>query len=205
MSLWVYVGPMFSNKSSTLLTEVSRLERIGYTAYVFKPNIDTRQSGIKSRIGVNRVAIGVDTWYDVSNATKDVNGEKVVIALDELQFMPVEGMGEFLLGQLQLGTRILLSGLLCSTELDPFPSMTRAMSMATRIIHLTAYCKICGEEAAFGICNQVKESTVLVGDDPYEPRCFRHLPQGNPNYGRLVQNVVGDKYVPAGRGAKASP
>jgi thymidine kinase len=189
MSLWVYVGPMFSNKSSALLTEVSRLERIGYTSYVFKPNVDTRQLGIQSRIGVNRAAISVESWEEIAALVQ--LRERVVIALDELQFMPVQGLGSFLLHHLQRNTRILLSGLLCSTELEPFPSVTVAMSMATKIIHLTAYCKICGEEAAFGICNQVKESTVLVGDDPYEPRCYKHLPQGNPNYGRLVKNVVG--------------
>ena len=182
---------MFSNKSSALLTEVSRLERIGYKSYIFKPNVDTRQLGIRSRTGMNRVAQGVDGWSELDITAHGVDGHKVVIALDELQFMPVQGMGEFLLKQLRFGTRILLSGLLCSTELEPFPSTQKAMSMATKIVHLTAYCKICGEEAAFGICKQVKESTVLVGDDPYEPRCFRHLPQNNPNYDRLVRNVVG--------------
>jgi thymidine kinase len=109
--------------------------------------------------------------------------------IDEVQFMSTKGMGEVLLEYLHQGARILLAGLLASTELEPFPSTQLAMVLATKIIHCTAYCEICGLEAAFGICKDKKDGAVLVGEEPYRPRCFAHLERDNPNYSALVLNV----------------
>lgn len=184
--LVVYVGPMFSGKSGLLIAEAARLRSVGKETQFYKPGIDGRWEGIRSRLGTSTPATSIKDWSDIEIPR---DPERTVIAVDEIQFMPDKGMGKFMFDAVNAGIVLLFSGLQVSTEMEPFGSTQLAVSFADDIIHTKAYCVICSGPAPFSICNRRKTGKILVGDDMYEARCREHLSVGNPNYEDLKANV----------------
>ena len=187
--LKIITGPMFSEKSGTLINQVKKLERYGNkNAIVYKPENDNRfsKTEIVSRIGDSYSATELPTQITdiiIQKVLEDVKN-KDVIAFDEVQFFSKNIM--LLVSQLlENGKVVLAAGLNMDYRGREFGYIGGLMAMADEIVNLKAYCAcpkgdtLCGKPANYTqrlINNKPVKSgpTVLIGDtETYEPRCIK--------------------------------
>ena len=87
MSLEVVMGPMFSGKSSYVLSYVRRHRAAGMSVLVIKPNIDNRFSDKPEIVTHNDERIACSTW-NVSNElylTSEIRSYNYIV-FEEAQF-----------------------------------------------------------------------------------------------------------------------
>jgi len=193
------VGSMFSGKSEYLLSQASKYKAIGYNVLPFKSTIDTRSSGVlHSRVGSSVSATEVSTWREIEDTVFKHQGQPTLALIDEVHFMPPHEIvdqkyldaGYFLWNlreRCRYELKIILAGLLFTTERVPFPTPQSILTVSDKITHLRALCTVCGNPAAFTICTKAKERSTkpLVGDSElYAPRCGKCYSVGNPNWER---------------------
>lgn len=199
--LTVFVGPMFSGKTSTMLQRLSvRAEHGGETYIMFKPMTDTR-GGSNVVVGRNGLDIPAHP-IPVKNPEKALEillreehaaGQRFhIIAFDEIQFYPGGRIVKFfnlVKGLLSEGYDVFAAGLDLDFRGEPFGATPQIVTLARdRSEWLTAYCKKCGKPARYSqrLINQqpapYRNPRILVGDkNEYEPRCPEHFIQpGRP-------------------------
>jgi thymidine kinase len=176
----VFVGCMFSGKTSKMLLELERLKFQRRRIIVFKPLIDDRYStnNIVSHGGLSLPAINVksgadilDTMIKSAHCDKPIN----VVAVDEA-FM-VSGVAEALIYVYKLGVTVVVSTLDLSAAGKPFKEIEKMLPWATKIEKCTAICTLCSRDARYTYKKQTSEQEIEVGGaELYEPRCFDHHP-----------------------------
>lgn len=200
----IVCGPMMAGKTEYLLSKISKYSAVGRDVLVFKPKIDTRShNALFSRSSGSVSADEVDTWGEIYSLYQSKPASsKSLIVVDETQFLPSLVEDGFKLDvEVQTpikrsiakslrdfhdkyrGLDIIVSGLLFTTEQEPFLTMQSILTVSDKVTHLTGFCVWCGEEAAFTICNVKKDADVMIGDkDIYETRCGRCIRHNNPNW-----------------------
>ena len=169
------VGPMFSGKSTMLLTYERRFNIIKKNVITINHSFDTRYSSeckitthnLLSSSCINHITAGSNTELDKYN---DLFETMDVIIIDEVQFF--SGISEFVNKWALKGKYIVCAGLNSDYKMDPFPYMSSLFSVADKIIHLCSTCSKCGEDAPFTQrLTEDKTVNVVGGIDTYEPRC----------------------------------
>lgn len=167
----LYVGPMWSGKSTRLTAAVER-HRIRQTDVVcFKPWRDDRysDSNIVTHSGSKIGAVNVSSGSEILAYVNDRKPE--VIAVDEA-FM-IEGSADALIEIFKKGTSVYVSSIELSANLKPFSEIERMMSFATRVEKCTAVCVSCGDDAALTHRRVPSDEEISVGGaDSYEPMCW---------------------------------
>ncbi len=139
----VIVGPMFSGKTSELLSFIEIYD-LGKKEYrVFKPHIDVRYGieEIVSHSG-NRVnAIVVKDPYEIFN---HLHPEVKAVFIDEIQFFPSTLM-EVVRKLADDGIDVFCAGLDMSYLRNPFQTTALVMAIANEVIKKKAVCHVCGE------------------------------------------------------------
>lgn len=175
----VYCGPMWSGKTSALLSYIDKCKFQNKRVAVFKPRIDTRYSEgeIVSHAGWKVTAHCVEDGDGIVEFL--ANSEEVfdVIAVDEL-FM-LKGAADILAWAFRSGVTIVASTLDLSSTCTAFPEVKKALAWATKVVKCTAVCAVCGADARYtyrlrGFDGMGEIS--VGGDDQYEARCFLHHP-----------------------------
>lgn len=202
--LAVYFGPMFSGKTTALLAEVNRLEIAGYKSQIFKPSIDVRDTGVRSRDGKERLAIRLKSSSDlVAQLTTEVN----VVALDETQFFDKDIVDVVDYLTKNLGLRVIVSGLPTDFRGEPFGPMPELIAKADRTIQTVAVCTFfrdlglrekCETPATRtqrllnGVPADWESEVIQVGDgELYVARCRRHhIVPGRPQWSNLENNDI---------------
>ena len=174
--LEVFCGPMMSEKSTTLYRYVSRALRAGKTVDVVIPSVDTRSEGqIRTHSGMNLASLGVKprivaSSYEMYTELPDPRPDLLVI--EEAQFFDID-LPLWVEKLLPTKTHVVAAGLDLTSEGYPFGSMGHLMSLADRVVKLTAICA-CGAEATRTRCTVEKNGEVLVGGSgKYVPMCLR--------------------------------
>jgi thymidine kinase len=170
----VIIGCMFSGKTTTLLSFEKRFHILKRKICIIKHSIDQRYSksdrNIVSHDGNFCLYSDVFTTPLLSDIIGIINQNNYdCILIDEGQFFP--DLKSFC--KLFRRTKnIVISGLISDYKLEPFESMSDILSMSDKIIHLTALCTKCGDDAPFTSRIVNNTSQTLVGSsDMYEPRC----------------------------------
>lgn len=172
----LYVGPMFSGKSSKMLLQLERYKFQKRRVVVFKPMIDDRYSSnnIVSHGGLSLPAINVKSGADILDALiKSTQSNKPihVVAVDEA-FM-ISDVAEALIYVYRLGVSVVVSTLDVSAAGKPFKEIEKMLPWATSIEKCTAVCVVCGANAHYTHKKQVSDQEIEVGGaELYEPRCF---------------------------------
>ena len=179
----VICGPMFADKSRTLISRVSNLQYANKAIKVYKPEIDDRYSKdeIVSHNGEKISAKSVRSSRDIMNDLLS-KMEKMpdVVVIDEVQFFDndVVLVAEKLAN---MGVRVIVAGLDQDFRGDPFPVVAELMARAEIITKLTAVCTVCGAAATRsqrivgGKPAKMSDLTVKVGaKESYEARCREH-------------------------------
>lgn len=179
-TLEMIVGPMFSSKSTTL---ISRIETLSYTNKkigVFKPSLDTRYSDtfIQTHLGKKVEAYSINDPSDIESI---VNKENIhIIAIDEVQFFNEE-IVNIIENLLKNGKRVIAAGLDQTFTGESFGSVGELLARADTITKLSAVCTICQRAATKsqrlvnGVPAKIEDPTVVLGaQESYEARCREH-------------------------------
>lgn len=169
--LTLIVGPMFSGKSTELLRQLERYTIAGKKVILLRPDIDKREflchDGRKIKIEQTMVKDSdfiIKQKYDV-------------FAIDEGQFFEKEKLYNFVKDK--INKIVLVSGLIATSELNPFESMISLFPLADNIIKLSAVCQRCGKDASYTFFKGKKKQDVLVGSVQYDARCWDCWNVGN--------------------------
>ena len=165
----VFTGPMYSDKSNSLIEEYKKIwnkDRV----VCFKPSKDTREfSKIHSRN--NKTEIPCIVIKDLSDIIMHIDNNTSTIFIDEIQFLT--GNPECLLYySIYMNIDIYIAGLSLTSEQSTFGIMPGVLAVADEVVHLKACCSDCNKkEAIYTYCLQEKSNDILVGSSMYIPLC----------------------------------
>lgn len=171
----MYVGPMFSCKTSMLLLTLEKYRHQKKRCVVFKPVIDNRYSNDKvvSHGGASIESVVVKSGADILKYLSDLDDQPHVVAVDEA-FM-ISDVAETLIYLYKLGVTIIVSTLDMSSAGKPFTEPQVMMPWATKVEKLTSVCTVCGSNAHYTYKKTEGGGEIEVGSyETYEPRCFSH-------------------------------
>jgi len=180
----VYCGPMFSSKTSSLLTTLEKYKYQHKKIEIFKPNIDDRYSvsDVVTHGGRSIPAVCVKTGAEILEYLTSLENEPQVVAVDEAFMIP--GAAETLIWLYTYGFTIVVSSLEMSSSGKTFHEIEKMLPWATQVHKCTAVCTICGRDAHFTHKKQMGGEEIEVGgSELYEPRCAQHFPE-------LFQHIV---------------
>ncbi len=174
--LIVFVGPMFSGKTTRLLAALDRYHYQDKKILAFKPMLDDRYSlmDIKSHNGAGIPARSIRSGqelFDIVYSESDLSRPDV-IAVDEV-FM-IDGVAEVLINLFRDGFTVIVSSLEMSAACNPFTEVSKLMPWATRIEKCPAVCAHCHQDAYFTHRKVENENDDIQvgGSELYEPRCW---------------------------------
>lgn len=185
-SFIVYTGPMFSAKTTSLLSTLDRFKYQGKRIIAFKPMLDDRYgtNEISTHGGWKVPAICIKTGNDILEYLTGLNENPHVIAVDEAFMIP--GVADVLVWLYRSGYSIVVSSLDLSSAGKPFEEIEKMLPWATKVEKLSAVCVICNRDAYYTHKKQVGGDEIEVGGhELYEPRCLQHSPAINLNDNNL--------------------
>lgn len=173
MSLTILMGPMFSGKSTRILSLINQYASIGTPVLVIKHADDTRYSRTEVVTHDNRRASCVAV-RDLDDVHPDDWRRYSVILVEEAQFFRrLVPFVEMIVDT--FGKHLYLVGLDGDSNRRPFGELLECIPLADRVERLTAFCKRCanGRPAPFTYrCNGPHDQQVIVGGhDRYMPLC----------------------------------
>ena len=162
-----FTGPMFSGKTSALLTVYFNMWN-KKNIMCFKPKMNTRDDGIKSKnIRENVPAIEIE---DLKEIPKHLKKNTRTIFIDEANFLKGDVS---ILTDLNINKNIdiYIAGLNMTSEQKPFGIMPNILAISDFIEISKSYCTICNREASFTYFEGNKEGDIIVGDSGYISLC----------------------------------
>jgi thymidine kinase len=165
-------GPMFGGKTSALLMYERRLTIAGKKILWIKYLLDTRYTEdniVHSHNGEsNKNSTTVVIAKELAEFDDDIINNYDCIIIDEGQFF--KDLKDFCIKYSK--KYILISGLSGDYKQEPFKSISEIIPHCDRIVHLTAICKNCGQDAAFTVRTSTETDQEVIGaEDKYKPVC----------------------------------
>ena len=179
--LTMYVGPMFSGKSTRLIQQIERYKIARKNIMCFKPAMDTRYTSegfIVTHGGLHVTCYLVNSCNDILKLYYEKNDECAIdaVAIDEA-FM-IEDVSKACLSLVyDEKIDVLISSIDMSSSLNAFEEISTLMCHATHIKKCKAVCTMCGDDASYTMRKSNKENVDEIqvgGEDMYEARCLKH-------------------------------
>jgi len=177
-NLKLYIGPMFSGKSTKLLEQVERYKYAKKEVICFKPAMDnryTKEGLIVTHGGMTVPCVLVNKGQDIINWFSDKDLPHA-IAVDEA-FMIDDIANTCLNFIYEKRIDVIISSLDLSSSLSEFTEISTLLCHATHVKKCKAVCTVCGEDASYTMRKEEFTDTSLIhvgGDDIYEARCLKH-------------------------------
>ena len=179
MSLEIILGPMFSGKSSYLLSSIRRYKEIGWPVFVITSSLDKRYSNDPKIVNHNRESsnadIAVNNLYDIPS---EILNSKVII-IEEGQFY--KDLVPYVIELVETYEKhVIVAGLDGDASRKPFGSLLDLIPYADSIVKLKALCKKCATEGlvkdALFTSKKIHDNSIIdVGSsDKYEALCRTH-------------------------------
>ena len=172
MSITLILGPMFSSKSTTLLSYERRFIILNKKYLCINHSFDTRyndEGKITTHDGSS--SSGANTViHDLSMLNDNEIEQFEALIIDECQFF--DDIDTFAEKWANKGKTIICAGLNSDFKKEQFENISKLISKSDKIIHLNSICNKCGMDAPFSkriIENE--EKTVIGGIESYVPRC----------------------------------
>jgi len=170
-------GCMGSGKTAEFLMKAYHEESKGNRVWVWKPALDSRQSKITSRIGLNRE---VD-WLIPKEENDLINDDygEVLLLIDEAQFLTEAQVLSLREGTINFPYTVICYGLKTDFKGQLFPGAKALLESADSIIEIESSCKYCNNKAIFNmkIINNMPvftgESIDCGGDEKYTAVCSK--------------------------------
>jgi len=188
-SVEVICGPMFSGKSSLLISRAREAYYAKQKVVAFTPKRDNRRGDDC----INTFNKDQFLALSVSNSKKilrNIPEGTSLVVIDEGNFFDMD-LADVVNKIADKGIRVIVAGLDRNFRGEGFGPMPRIKLEADKVTQLLARCAICGDEASRTqrlkivkgkkIPARYTDPTVLVGEEEYEPRCrFHHQVPGKP-------------------------
>jgi len=176
--LKVYIGCMFSGKTTALLNEIARYKVITEEILVVNHFLDgernDRKSVIMSHNKKEHVSTMVEKLEEIINLEEYKKARVVII--DEGQFY--KDLYKVVSEELRKENKtFIVGGLSSDFNMKAIGEMTQLIPIADEVIKLEAYCVYCknGNKASFTKRIVEDKTTILVGkSDMYVPVCRKH-------------------------------
>ena len=170
----VFLGPMYSSKSTSLINLLQRSKIAKKNIVLFKPRVDNRYSNnsVVSHDGAELPAIVVDSYKDIHEHVLSAD----IVGIDEIQFFDTD-IWRVVNSLAALGKDVVIAGLSTDFMGQPFETSARVAMIADKVKKLTAVCVICGEDAVWtqmvndGVEVTDGDRVQVGGSELYEPRC----------------------------------
>lgn len=186
MSLNLVIGPMFSGKSSYLLSCIRRFKEIGSSIFIITSILDKRYSDKPMIVNHTKESheanAAVDDLFDAM-IHKDFLDAKVII-IEEAQFH--KNLVDFVVMAVDVHEKhVIVAGLDGDASRKPFGEVLNLVPLADYIIKLKAICRKCSDEnevndAIFSSKIVNNSSLVDIGiSDKYEALCRKHYHENN--------------------------
>jgi len=178
MSLTIVLGPMFSGKSSYLLTCIRRYKEMGWPMYTITSNLDKRYTTESKIVNHNQEYAIADASVKYLELVRDKREylESKVLIIEEGQFFP--DLLEFVLEAVEVYEKhVIVAGLDGDASRKPFGKLLELIPYCDNIVKLKALCKKCnnGTEALFTSKKTYDNTTVDIGgSEKYEALCRKH-------------------------------
>lgn len=167
-----FTGPMHSGKTEAMLDVYRKIYNKDHIK-CFKPRIDVRDKGIKSKVYEEEIpAILINKFEDIlSHMDESVS----IIFIDEAQML--EGnIGVLSYLSIARDIDIYVGGLNQTSEQEPFLVMPQILAISDEVSVIKASCFDCGrDEATHTYFSGEKTEAIKVGDEGYMPLCPRCL------------------------------
>jgi thymidine kinase len=188
-SVEVICGPMFSGKSSLLISRAREAFYAKQKVVAFTPKRDNRR-GENCINTFDEDKFSALSVISSKQILKNIPEDTSLVCIDEGNFFDLD-LADVVNKIAEKGIRVIVAGLDRNFRGEGFGPMSRIKLEADKVTQLCARCAICGSEASrtqrLKIVNGKKiparytDPTVLVGEEEYEPRCrFHHEVPGKP-------------------------
>ena len=168
-SIEIICGPMFSGKTTTLISKIHSEIKQHKKVVIFKPHIDDRYSedSIVSHDNNKIKCKTIKKSKEILNYMNDAE----IFAIDECQLFDINIIN-VCKKLADYGKKIILAGLDNDYKAEPFEQMQGLMALTNNIIKLNAICVKCGKDANFSYRLTNETDIVVIGkDEKYEARC----------------------------------
>jgi len=179
MSLQLFIGPMFSGKSTAVLQEIRRSKFIGRKVMCITNSLDKRYSETPAIITHNQESCPAIALNALSGIVYFAEFQEAsYIVIEEAQFFP--DLKDFVLNAVDVHKKhVLCVGLDGDSNRQPFGQILDLIPHCDSVQKFKAFCTVCndGTPAIFTYrkpgapLNQVN----VAGADQYEPRCRKHF------------------------------
>ena len=175
----VYIGCMFSGKTSELIKIVKRFESIHKKVMVLNFSEDTRYGNNKilthDLVGVDALMIKDFKEIFDNESYKELYDSSEVICINEGQFF--KNLVQFCQKSAnEYNKMVYVCGLDGDYKQERFGEMLDLIPCAENIVRLSALCKFCGKKACFTKRISKSDNQILIGgQDDYMPVCRKHL------------------------------
>jgi thymidine kinase len=175
-SLEILIGPMFADKTTTLVRKLKQHMIAKQNVLLIKPSKDiryTRDGLVSSHDGLCMNAIAVTSLEN--DPPSLINSNIDVIGIDEGHFFKY--LYEFCQRWLARNVKIYVTGLNGTFERKPFESIQKLIPIADNIIFLHGVCIICNStkgSCSVKIVSQIHEDVdgiCVGGDETYSITC----------------------------------
>ena len=162
-----FTGPMFSGKTTALLSTYFNMWN-KKNIMCFKPKINTRDNGIKSKnISENVEAIEIKNLNEIKGHLKK---NTRTIFIDEANFLKGD-VNELVSISIDMDIDIYICGLNMTSEQKPFGIMPEILAVSDYIDIKKGYCTDCNREASYTYFEGNKNKDIVVGDEGYITLC----------------------------------
>ena len=185
-TLKLYIGCMFSGKSTSLMNEFTKYSVITDNIIIVNHSFDTKRRSMRIENGIGKLithnnkscpALIISHLSELPNFEKYENADIVII--DEGQFF--DDLYPFLKNELckkfNVKKHFIVGGLSNDFNMESMGDMTKLIPLADNICHLNAFCIKCkdGSSASFTKRLVSDSSSILVGkEDIYSSVCRFH-------------------------------
>jgi thymidine kinase len=170
----LFLGPMYSGKSTSLISLLQRYNIANRKTVLFKPRIDTRYSidKVVSHDGASLPAIVVDSHKDIPDLVEDAEA----VGIEEVQFFDSD-IWRVINNLATLGKDVIVAGLSTDFMGQPFETSARVAMIADKVKKLDAVCVQCGKDAVWtqmvvdGVEVTDGDRVQVGGSELYSPKC----------------------------------
>lgn len=186
-SLYFRYGAMNSGKSIDILKVAFNYEERGQHVLILTSGLDNRYglNKIKSRVGIEREAFGVNTEENIKDLFKKNNDIKSIdcVLVDEVQFFTKEQIYQLSDIVDDYNIPVICYGLRSDFKNEPFSASSYLMAIADKIEELKTIC-FCGNKATVNariIDDKIVhngEQIQIGGNESYVSVCRKHFKEG---------------------------
>lgn len=173
MSLHLFIGPMFSGKSTEMIKQIRRERVIGKNILVINSNLDKRYGFEDHVVNHDMVREPCTSVDELSKVSKDDIDSADTIFVEEAQFFKdlFENVTDWVDNSKK---KVVVFGLDGDFKRKPFGQILSLIPHCDTVVRLTSLCRVCsdGTEAIFSKRITSDTSTIMVGSgEEYIPVC----------------------------------